>query len=355
MCPAIRTVRDSRPQSATPRPPSAWWAPAGPRCAPADVEVEVDTTDYSFVGVLSSWRFLRQLVKRYRKVQRLVDAAAPDVVVLIDSEAVAVRLARWLRVRGTPVVFFFPPQVWFWGRWRLPAIVPLAARVLSAFRHEAELYRGAGAPAVWVGHPLRDAVRVDGDGAAALRKLGLDPARPLVVLMPGSRRQEIRMLAGRFLAAAGLLAERDPRLQFAIPLASESLRADLERAIGESGLAGVRLYRPDSYAVLARARAVIQGSGTATLETALLGIPSVIAYRCIPLEYLIARYWLMQVRYIGMVNILLDEMVQPEFFNRDVDAAHLAAETWSLLTDESRRRRIQSRLAELRRCSASRA
>ena len=313
----------------------------------ADVEVEVDTIDYSFVGVLSTWRFLPSLFARYRRVQQLVRKVKPDLVVLIDSESVAVRLAKWLRPQGIDVVFFFPPQVWFWGRWRLRGIVPLAKLVLSAFAEEAKLYRAGGAPAVWVGHPLRDAVRVEEDPTAAMRRVGLDPARPLVVLMPGSRRQEIRVLAARFLAAAKQLRSRDPRLQFAIPLASEALRADLEQAIAESGLTDVRVYRPDSYAILSRARVVIQGSGTATLETALLGIPSVIAYRCIPVEYLLARHVLMRVRFIGMVNILLDEMVQPEFFNKDLDADHLAAEAWSLLTDETRRRKIQSRLAEL--------
>ena len=128
------------------------------------------------------------------------------------------------------MVFFFPPQVWLWGRWRLPLVVPLAARVLSAFREEAEIYRAAGANSLWVGHPLSDAVRVNEDPAAALRKIGLAPDRPLVVLMPGSRIQEIRDLCEPILGAARLLQNRDPALQFAIPLASEDLRPPLENA-----------------------------------------------------------------------------------------------------------------------------
>ncbi len=312
----------------------------------AGVDVRVSTTEYSFVGVLSSLPFLPRLWSQFRAGQRMILEDRPDVVVLIDSEAAAVRMARWLRRQEIPAVFFFPPQVWFWGRWRLRYVVPLARRVLSAFRAEAAIYRAAGADVRFVGHPLLDVVSANPDRVGALRETGLDPARPIVGLMPGSRRQEIRMLARIIFDAARKLQQRDPSLQFAIPLAAESLREDLERAIAASGLGSAKLYRPTSYAPLSQARVVIQGSGTGTLETALLGIPSVIAYRCIPLEYWVGR-WLMRVPYIGMVNILLGEMVQPEFFNENVDADHLADEAWSLLTDDARRRRIQQRLAAL--------
>ena len=182
----------------------------------------------------------------------------------------------------------------------------------------------------------------------ALRALGLDPSRPLVVLMPGSRQNEITTLAAPILGAARLLQMRDPTLQFALPLASESLRHAVEHSVRSSGVTDLVIYRPMSYAILSRARVVLQCSGTATLEAALLGVPSVIAYRCSPLSYLLGHYVLIDVDFIGMVNILLGEMVQPEFFQKNVDAEHLAAEAWSLLTDLGRRRAIQSRLANIR-------
>jgi lipid-A-disaccharide synthase len=129
-------------------------------------------------------------------------------------------------------------------------------------------------------------------------------------------------------------------------LASEELRPALENELRVCGLRGAVIYNPDSYAVLSRARVVLQCSGTATVEAGLLGIPSVIAYRCRPLYYSVGRR-LMQVKFIGMVNILLDEAVQPEFFQKDVDAVHLADEVWSLLINDTRRRHIQARLAHL--------
>jgi lipid-A-disaccharide synthase len=312
----------------------------------AGVEVGVSTTHLSFTGVLGAGRILRDLVRLFRQVQQQVATARPDLVILVDGELASFPLAAWLRRKGIPVLFYFPPQVWLWGRWRLPLTVPLIRRVLSAFRDEAELYRNAGADTVWTGHPLRDSVRVDDDPTVALRDAGLDPQRPLIALMPGSRRNEIETLCPPILAAARLLQTRRPELQFALPLASEPLRAEIERQVRQSGLRDVAVYRPTSYAILSRAEVVLQCSGTATLETALLGIPSVIAYRCIPLEYVFARL-IMRVRFIGMPNILLGEMVQPEFFHRHADAEHVADEAWSLLTDRVRRERIKSRLATL--------
>ncbi len=318
----------------------------GPAMERSGVEVAVNSTGVSTIGPPDSMRAVRSVFRVWRGARSLFSTVHPDVAVLIDAETLNLMLARWLRAHGIPVVFFLPPQVWLWGRWRLPLVVPLATRVLSAFRQEAEIYQSAGADSLWIGHPLRDAVRINEDPAAALHRIGLDPARPMVSLMPGSRRQEIRDLCGPVLGAARLLQQRNPALQFSIPLASEELRADLADAVRRSGLCDTVIYSPDSYSVLSRARAVLQCSGTATVEVGLLGIPSVIAYRCRPLYYSVGRS-MMRVRFIGMVNILFNEAVQPEFFQKDVDAVHLANEVWSLLTNETRRRHIQTRLAHL--------
>ncbi|HKD67259.1 MAG TPA: lipid-A-disaccharide synthase [Candidatus Binataceae bacterium] len=318
----------------------------GPAMERGGVDVAISSTGVSTIGPPDTLNAMRSVIRVWRGARSLFSDVRPDLAVLIDAETLNLMLARGLRARGIPVVFFFPPQVWLWGRWRLPLVLPLATRVLSAFREEAEIYQAAGADSLWVGHPLRDAVRVNDDPVAALRRVGLDPTRPLVALMPGSREQEIRDLCGPILGAARLLQQRNPALQFAIPLATEELRADVESAARQSGLHSTVIYNPESYAVLSRAMVVLQCSGTATVEVGLLGIPSVIAYRCRPLYYSVGRR-LMRVKFIGMVNILLDEAVQPEFFQKDVDPQHLADEVWSLLTNETRRRHIQSRLSRL--------
>jgi lipid-A-disaccharide synthase len=312
----------------------------------AGVEIAVDSNAVSMVGPPDSLQSIKSLGRVWRGICDLVEQESPDVAVLIDNETFNLLLARRLRKRKIPVVFFFPPQVWFWGRWRLKWIVPLSTRVLCAFREEADLYRMAGADTVWTGHPLRDVVNVSDDSAAAVRKIGLDPERPLVALMPGSRRQELTAHCALMLSAAKILQEREPQLQFAIPLASESLHVQIEQALRRSGVRNAATYTPESYAVLSRARVVLQCAGTATIEAGLLRIPSVIIYQCPRLYHVVART-LMRVKFIGMVNILLDEMVQPEYFQAHIDPRRLAGEVWSLLTDDVRRSSLQERLAAL--------
>lgn len=313
----------------------------------AGVDVRLHTTELGFMGVAEGARIAGQLVRGFRRAQREVLAERPDLFVLIDSEFVTTPFAVWLRRHRVPAAFFFPPQVWLWGRWRMPAVRPLARRFVSAFADEAALYRASGADTVFAGHPLRDLVHVDEDPAAALRVAGLDPERPVLALMPGSRRAEVQTLLAPMLGAARLLQRREPRLQFAVPLAEEHLRPAIEAGVRASGVRDVAVYPHESYAILSRARVVLQCSGTATLEAGLLGVPAVIVYRARPIEYLVGRYLLVNVRYLGMVNILLDDAVQPELMQGAVTAERLAEEAWSLLTDEPRRRAIARRLAEL--------
>ena len=312
----------------------------------AGVEVLVETSDASMVGPPGSLKTARALLRVWRELCGIIDTRLPDVAVLIDNETLNLLLARRLHKRAVPTAFFFPPQVWFWGRWRMRWIVRLSMRILCAFKQEADLYQDAGADAVWTGHPLRDVVRVGEDPAAAMREVKLDPERPLVVMMPGSRPQEVSYHSSLMAEVARLLQARHPDLQFAVPLASETLREPVERQFGASGLRDLSIYVPRSYAILSRARAVLQCSGTATIEAALLGIPATIIYRCSRLHYAAARRF-MHVKFIGMPNLLLDEMVQPEFFGANLDPRRLADELTILLNDEVRRGYIKKRLAEL--------
>ncbi|HUA34637.1 MAG TPA: lipid-A-disaccharide synthase [Candidatus Binataceae bacterium] len=318
----------------------------GPLMHGAGMDAMCDSSDVSMVGPPDSVRTLRSVVRVWRRLTAMIREQSPDVAVLIDNETLNVLIARWLRKSGIPTVFFFPPQVWFWGRWRLRWMAPYITRVLCAFREEANLYRAAGVDTVWTGHPLRDVVRVRDDSAAAVRAIGLDPGRRLVVLMPGSRPQELDAHCDLMFAAAKILRARDPNLQFAVPIASDALRERLELEARRSGLSDLAIYAPDSFGVMSHAQAILQCAGTATLEAALLGIPSVIVYQCDHLRYAAARR-IMYVKYIGMVNILLGEMVQPEFFHWRIAPEQLAAEMWSLMTDDLRRNRIRARLAEL--------
>ncbi|HEY6393963.1 MAG TPA: lipid-A-disaccharide synthase [Candidatus Binataceae bacterium] len=318
----------------------------GAAMSSAGVDVQVHTADLHFMGV-PSVRAVISMISAYLRVLSIISKLRPDVVVFIDNESTNLFLANRLHRKGIPIVFFFPPQVWFWGRWRIPRIARIARRVISAFAEEASFYHAAGADTVCVGHPLRDSVRLEENPAEAIRSIGLDPSRPIAGLMPGSRRPEVAGLLQVMLDTARILKARDESLQFALPLASESFRDEVERAAKASGLRDLAIYRPRSYAVLSQAQVLLQCSGTASLEAALLGIPSVVAYRSSRLVHFVARR-MMYVRYISITNLLLHEMVQPEFFNKNLDAEHLAEAVWPLLKDPERRRAIKVRLAAVR-------
>jgi lipid-A-disaccharide synthase len=312
----------------------------------AGVDVFIESGEASMVGPPDSLIAIRALRRVWNGIRELLAENPPDAAVLIDNETLNLLIARHLRRKGVPTAFFFPPQVWFWGRWRMRWIRSLSTRLLCAFEQEAKIYSAAGANATWIGHPLRDVVQVDEPPADALHRVNLDPKDPVVVLMPGSRRQELSVNCPTIFSAAEILQARDPTLQFAIPSASDALRAHLEKEVRHSKLTRYAIFNSGTYAVVNSARAVIQCSGTATLETALLGIPSIILYQCSALRMAIARR-AMHVKYIGMVNILLGEMVQPEFFEPRIDPKRLADEAWSLIWDEPRRNAIKKRLAEL--------
>src|SRR5579863_2746108 len=171
----------------------------------ADLDAVIDSSGVSMVGPPDSMRTLGSVVAVWRRLTAMIEETQPDVAVLIDNETLNMLFARWLRRRGIPTVFFFPPQIWFWGRWRLRWIAPISSRVLCAFSEEAELYRAAGVDTIWTGHPLRDVVKVKEDPARALCAIAIDPNRPLVVLMPGSRRQELNWHCKLMFAAAKIL------------------------------------------------------------------------------------------------------------------------------------------------------
>jgi len=197
------------------------------------------------------------------------------------------------------------------------------------------------------GHPLLDIAKPSGDRDAALRAAGLDPTLPVIGLMPGSRPQEVKILALPMLEAARILKARHPSLQFVMPVAAEHVRPVLEEALAEAGMRGeVRMIESPAYGPLSRCEVVLACSGTATLELALLGVPSIVAYRLDPVSHWVARK-LSITPYVAMPNVLLGGMVVPEIIQYKIDGAHFAAKALEFLEQPSRAREVRERLAEI--------
>jgi lipid-A-disaccharide synthase len=314
----------------------------GPRLRAAGMRVLVDTEHVATMGFTETFGTLGRLVRAYRTLVRTLDAARPDLVVLIDYPEFNLRLAQQAKRRGIRVFYFVAPQVWAWRKGRIRTIGARVDKLAAVFPFEPGVYNRDGRVlAEFVGHPLLDVVRPTRGRAETRAHYGLDADRPLLALLPGSRKKEVGFLFRAMCEAAARLA---PEGWQPIAALAESLGpGDLEAALA-GGAIPVPVAHNDTYNVVAAADAAIVASGTATLETALLGCPMAIVYRLAPLTYWIARR-LVDVPWIGMPNLILQRGVFPELVQ---DAVTPAAMADAVRDVYGRRAEVHAALEELR-------
>ena len=319
----------------------------GDQMRAAGVDVRFETARLGYIGLQEATRFLRPIREARHAICELLKKDRPDLVVLVDGEHFNPSLASFLHRERIPFIYYFVPQVWFWGRWRTQGIARRAQLVIPAFEAELEIFRREGARVQWLGHPLLDIVRPDPDPEARLTELGINPKRPMIALLPGSRMQEVENFAPVLLAAARQLRQSRPELQFVLPLAAPHLRTPLEKQVAEAGLNdSVTLIDRHVYTCLSRCQVVLLSSGTATLETALLGVPMVVFYRLKPLTFFIARR-MVESRFIAMPNILLKEAIVPELIQHHFTAERLVAEASRILSDAGHASAMRRQLARI--------
>ncbi len=283
--------------------------------------------------------------RSYRMLRREITERPPDVLVLIDFPEFNLALSAVAKRRGVPVFYYVSPQVWAWRRGRVRKILRRVDRLAVLFPFEPAIYRHSEKVS-FVGHPLLDRVRTTRDREQTLAAHGLDPAKRLVLLLPGSRRREVERMLPEMAGAAERLATRDA-LQFAIALAPT-----LSRALVEPLATGRRVALPliedDAYNLIAAADLVLTASGTATLEVALLERPMVIMYRASPVTYMTGRA-LIHVPWIGMPNLIAGRAIVPELIQNEASAANIAREAEAILSDPVRERTLRADLATVRR------
>jgi len=301
-------------------------------------------SELAVVGLFEVIRHLRRLRAIFRSVLAEVDRRRPGLAVLVDYADFNLRLARELKRRGVRVVYYVSPQVWAWRRGRLAAIRASVEHMIVIFPFEEPLYRAAGVPVTFVGHPLVDLVRPVADGERFLAGRGLDPARPVLAVLPGSRRQEVGHNLPPIAGALRLLRAQRPDLQFALAVAP-----GLDARLFGRTLQGLPVTRiaGGTHALLSVASAGIVASGTATVEAALLDLPFVVVYRLSPLTYALGRPFV-SVPHYAMPNLIAGREVVKELIQRDFRPEALASETRGLLEDDARRRALRGGLAEVR-------
>lgn len=300
--------------------------------------------DLAVVGLFEVVTHLRRIRRVFKSLLAEVDRLRPDAAVLIDYPDFNLRLAKELHRRAIPVIYYVSPQVWAWRRGRVRAIRDTVARMLVIFPFEEALYREAGVPVSFVGHPLVDRVRKDPDGAGILRTLGLDPGRPMVALLPGSRAQEIAHHVPGLVATVARLRAARPDLQFTLALAPS-----LEAGPIAAAFAGqpVQVVPGRVQALLSACTTAIVASGTATVEAALLEAPMVVVYRLSRITYALGRR-LVKVPHVAMANLIAGRRLVPELIQGDFTPERTAGEVLALLGDEARRLQMIAGLREVR-------
>ncbi len=321
----------------------------------AGVDVWGDAGEIAAVGVLEVTRLLPALRRMERRILQAVRSGGVRVAVLIDYPGFNLYMAGKLHARGVRTVQFVAPQLWGWGQWRAWRIARCIDKLLVIFPFEVEYFRSLGIPAVFVGHPLLESIQPDSDDSdprerrrAARERLGVVGEGPVIGLLPGSRESELAALLPPMLEAMRILQSSRPETQFLLPVAETLPWEPIAGQAMEAGAVPVRGARD----VLRAADAALIASGTATLEAALLGTPSVIAYRFNPLTFAIAL-WMSSLppeRYfLGLVNILAAEEIFPELLQQEVNGQNLSLEARRLTDDEKRRAYVKRRLKDIRR------
>ena len=300
--------------------------------------------DLAVVGLLEVVSHLRDLRRVFRRILEEADRDPPDAAVLVDYPDFNLRLARALHRRGIPVIYYVSPQVWAWRRGRVASIRETVARMLVIFPFEEDLYREAGVPVTFVGHPLVSLVRPAVDPAAFLREVGLDPARPVVALLPGSRPKEVAHNLPPLAAAVERVRAARPDVQYLAAVAAALPPGLVRDALRDRPVAVVH---DRTHEALSAATAAVVASGTATVEAALLGTPMVVVYRLSPWTYRLGRRFV-RVPYYAMVNLIAGRRVVPELIQAAFTAEGVAAELLPLLADTPGRQAMKAGLAEVR-------
>jgi len=315
----------------------------GDEMADAGVRLMGHAADVAVVGFVEVIRHLPTIRRAMARLTKAIEDERPDVLVPVDFPDFNLRLAAKAADAGVPVVYYVSPQVWAWRRGRVRTMRKHLRRMLVLFPFESAFYEREHVPSTFVGHPAAGARAVASRGEL-LPRLGLDPARPVVALLPGSRVGESGRLFPVMLAAAKHLRRAHPSVQFVVPAAKTLPPGFLQVMAEQAGSEGVLVHAGDYPAILEVADAGVVASGTATLDAALSGLPFIAVYRMQALSYLIARL-LVRVEHIALPNLVAGERIVPELVQGACTPGAVAAELASLLDDRARAARIRTGLA----------
>ncbi len=310
-------------------------------------EILVDNAELAVMGLVEVIKHYPTIRRALKKLEAHLRTNPPDLLVLVDYVEFNLKLARTAKSLGIKVLFYVSPQIWAWRPKRVTKIGRVIDMMATIFPFEVQYYEKENIPARYVGNPLVGKVKPSAPRAALLSEFGLKEDAPVVSLQPGSRKNEIALLLTPFLESAKVLHAQIPNTQFIIPLAP-GVDAKLVKETTEKYTFPVTLLAPHRhYDAMEMADAVLSASGTATLETALIGTPLLIAHRIAPISYAILKR-LVNIPYIGLVNIVAERQVVKEFLQNAAEPVALAKELEKLLNDSEYRAEMIKNLEDVK-------
>jgi lipid-A-disaccharide synthase len=310
----------------------------GPQMEEAGVDVVMPAGEMAVVGMTEVLSRLRTIAKARRILRSLLRNLRPDLLILLDYPDFNLHMAGIARSSGVPVLYYISPQVWAWRTGRVRKISRRVDRMAVILPFEESFYRKRGVSVEYVGHPLMD-LRPPRDGGDRMKaQLNLNGAFPVLGILPGSRKEEVRNLLPIMVRTAEILQERYPGITCLLPLA-RTLTADFVDSFIRGPSVPIRLVQGDTCGVLEACDAALVTSGTATLEAAIMGVPMAIVYRVSPVSYWIGKR-LVRVSHIGLVNLVAGKQVVPELIQGDATPDRLAREVVKILEDSNIRSRM---------------
>jgi lipid-A-disaccharide synthase len=316
----------------------------GPRLRAEGVRTVVDAADLAVVGILEVVGHLPRIWHEYRKLVAAARAEKPELAILTDSPDFHLRVARRLAAQGIPVVYLVAPQAWAWRKGRVKTLRRAVTRLLCIFPFEEAFFRAAGVRTTYIGHPLVRLVKASLSREEFFRKHGLDPARPLISVLPGSRRGEAARHMPALVEAVRIL-NREQALSFVLPASVTTGVGFFEHRVGDAPL---RVIEGESWDAMAHSTLALAASGTVTVEAALLGVPMVTFYKVTTPSWLLGKL-MVKVPYYSMVNLIAERLVVPELMQSQMTGDRIAGEALRLLRDTDERERMLAGLAEVRR------
>jgi lipid-A-disaccharide synthase len=318
----------------------------GQKMRQAGVELEGDIRHTAAMGPLAAFSQLGSLFQVFRRLVDRLETSPPDAAILIDFPDFNLRLAKRIKAANIPIIYYISPQIWAWRKGRIKQVRALVTKMLVIFPFEEKIYRDADVDVEFVGHPLIETVRATRTKEEFCRAHNIDSRKPILAILPGSRKREIRHILPTLCEVADRILTSKPETQFVLPAAPNLDRSLIDKIVGNRR---IKIIQGDTYNTLKYARAAIVASGTATLEAALLGTPEVIVYRISPVEAWFLGKFFLKVRLFGIVNIILGEEVVPELFQNRFTPELVSQAAMKLMEDVWWQSRIRGNYETLRR------